>query len=68
MTKTTIRALIILAATVSFVAGLLFASCLITSITCSRVQIHDCQNFLESEKFDTIAETLQNKFYHAPKF
>lgn len=59
MTKTTIRVLI-LAATVSFVAGYLLA--------CSRVQIHDCQNFLELEKFDTIAETLQNKFYHAPKF
>ena len=59
MTKTTILALI-LAATVPFVVGYLLAS--------SRLQIHDCQKFLELEKFDTIAETLQNKFYHAPKF
>jgi hypothetical protein len=59
MTKTTIYALIF-AAAISFIAGYLLA--------CSRVQIHDCQNFLESEKFDTIAETLQNKFYYAPKF
>lgn len=59
MNQTTILAAILIAAT-AFAAGYLLGH--------DRLDIHDCQKFLELERFDTIAKHLQGKTYFAPQF
>jgi hypothetical protein len=52
--------MIIILAAVSFAAGYFLAH--------EDLNAHNCQKFLEDDKFDRIGEELTNKYYHAPKF
>lgn len=52
--------MIIVLAAVFFAAGYFTAH--------EDLNAHNCQKFLQNEKFDIIGEELTNKYYHAPKF
>jgi hypothetical protein len=52
--------IIIVLAAISFAAGYFSAH--------EDLNAHNCQKFLEDDKFDRIEEELTNKYYHAPKF
>ena len=56
----TIVLMVIVLAAVFFAAGYLTAH--------EDLNAHNCQKFLEDDKFDRIGEELTNKYYHAPKF
>lgn len=50
----------ILVAAISFAAGYLIGH--------DRLNIQECERFLDLEASDTIGETLQKQSYQAPKF
>lgn len=52
--------MVIVLAAVFFAAGYFSAH--------DDLNAHNCQKFLEDDKFDRIGEELTNKYYHAPKF
>jgi hypothetical protein len=52
--------MIIVLAAISFAAGYFSAH--------EDLNAHNCQKFLEDDKFDRITEELTNKYYYAPKF
>jgi len=52
--------IIIVLAAISFAAGYFSAH--------EDLNAHNCQKFLEDDKFDRIGEELTNKYYYAPKF
>jgi predicted nucleotidyltransferase len=52
--------IIIVLAAISFAVGYFSAH--------EDLNAHNCQKFLEDDKFDRIAEELTNKYYYAPKF
>lgn len=56
----TLVLMVIVLAAVFFAAGYFTAH--------KDLNAHNCQKFLEDDKFDRIAEELTNKYYHAPKF
>tara|TARA_R110002126_G_scaffold250412_1_gene393307 strand:+ start:549 stop:740 length:192 start_codon:yes stop_codon:yes gene_type:complete len=56
----TLVLMVIVLAAVFFAAGYFSAH--------EDLNAHNCQKFLEDDKFDRIGEELTNKYYHAPKF
>ena len=56
----TLVLVVIVLASVLFAAGYFTAR--------EDLNAHNCQKFLQNEKFDKIEEELTNKFHHAPKF
>jgi hypothetical protein len=56
----TLVLMVIVLAAVFFAAGYFTAH--------EDLNAHNCQKFLEDDKFDRIGEELTNKYYHAPKF
>lgn len=56
----TLVLMVIVLAAVFFAAGYFTAQ--------DDLNAHNCQKFLEDDKFDRIGEELTNKYYHAPKF
>lgn len=56
----TLLLMVIVLAAVFFAAGYFTAH--------DDLNAHNCQKFLEDDKFDRIGEELTNKYYHAPKF
>ena len=56
----TLVLMVIVLAAVFFAAGYFTAH--------EDLNAHNCQKFLENEKFNIIGEELTNKYYHAPKF
>ena len=56
----TLVLMVIILAAVFFAAGYFTAH--------EDLNAHNCQKFLEDDKFDRIGEELTNKYYHAPKF
>lgn len=56
----TLVLMVIVLAAVFFAAGYFSAH--------EDLNAHNCQKFLQNEKFDRIGEELTNKYYYAPKF
>ena len=56
----TLVLMVIVLAAVFFAAGYFTAH--------EDLNAHNCQKFLEVEKFDKVEDELTNKYYHAPKF